>query len=117
VRESEGRTPLIADCNFPAAERRMLRAVMPALETSLPISVAVARFVDRLTTLSPTQWEEIQASLTKRGLDVSMLEASRNASVALAVRDMITPEQFDHLYGPFSRVIPVDSLDGQLVGD
>ena len=87
------------------------------LETSLPVSVAVARFVDRLTTLSSTQWDEIRDGLTHRGLDVSMLEASRNASVALAVRDMITQEQFDHLYGPFSRVIPVNSLDGALATD
>lgn len=89
----------------------------PPLVTSFPISVAVARFVDRLTTLSPTQWDEIQASLTKRGLNVSMLEASRNASVALAVRDMITTEQFDDLYGPFARMIPVQSLDGHLASD
>jgi hypothetical protein len=82
-----------------------------------PISVTVARFVDRLTTLSAGDWEEVQVGLTKRGLDVSMLEASRNASLALAVRDMISPDQFDHLYGPFARVIPVDSLDGALSAD
>ncbi|HEV2036760.1 MAG TPA: hypothetical protein VGU71_21625 [Candidatus Dormibacteraeota bacterium] len=87
------------------------------LETSLPVSGAVARFVDRLTTLSSADWEEIQVGLTQRGLDVSMIEASRNASVALAVRDMITREQFDHLYGPFSRAIPIDSLDDVLVRD
>lgn len=88
-----------------------------SLDTSLPVSGAVARFVDRLTTLSSGEWDEIQVGLTKRGLDVSMLEASRNASVALAVRDMITSEQFDHLYGPFARVIPIDSLDEVLVSD
>jgi hypothetical protein len=86
-------------------------------EPQLPVSAAVARFVARLTTLSPTEWDEIQVGLTKRGLDVSMLEASRNASVALAVRDMITHEQFDHLYSPFSGVIPLDSLDGALASD
>jgi hypothetical protein len=41
-----------------------------------------------------------------------MLVASRNAAVALAVRDLISSEQFDHLYRPFLLVIPVDSLDG-----
>jgi hypothetical protein len=84
---------------------------------SLPVSGAVARFVDRLTTLSAAEWGEIQAGLARRGLDISMLDASRNASVALAVRDMITREQFDHLYGPFSAVIPVDSLDRALASD
>ena len=87
------------------------------LDASLPVSGSVARFVDRLTTLSAAEWGEIQAGLTKRGLDVSILEASRNASVALAVRDMITREQFDHLYGPFARAIPLDSLDDVLVSD
>ncbi len=87
------------------------------VETRFPVTVAVARFVDRLTALSTREWEEIQAALTKRGLDVSMLEASRNASVALAVRDMITLEQFDHLYGPFSLVIPIASLDRVLDSD
>ena len=87
------------------------------LDTPFPVTAAVARFVDRLTTLSSGEWEEVQVALTKRGLEVTMLEASRNASVALAVRDMITREQFDHLYGPFSRVIPLDSLDGKLDTD
>jgi hypothetical protein len=89
----------------------------PPLDTTFPVSGSVARFVDRLTTLSAREWDEIQGGLTKLGLDISMLEASRNASVALAVRDMITREQFDHLYGPFSRVIPIDSLDGALASD
>jgi pyruvate/2-oxoglutarate/acetoin dehydrogenase E1 component len=83
-------------------------------QAPFPISAAVARFVDRLTSLSSKDWEDIQGALKKRGLDVSMLEASRNASVALAVRDMISREQFDHLYSPFALVIPVDSLDSAL---
>jgi hypothetical protein len=40
-----------------------------------------------------------------------MIEASRNAAVALAVRDLISTEQFDQLYHPFKLVIPLDSLD------
>jgi hypothetical protein len=86
-------------------------------EPPFPVDATVARFVDRLTTLSARDWGEIQAALTNRGLGVSMLEASRNASVALAVRDMITREQFDHLYGPFAQVIPLASLDDVLVAD
>lgn len=83
-------------------------------QAPFPISAAVARFVDRLTSLSSEDWEDVQGALKKHGLDVSMLEASRNASVALAVRDMISREQFDNLYSPFALVIPVDSLDGVL---
>jgi len=84
-------------------------------QAPFPVSGTVARFVDRLTALSGKDWEEVQAALKSRGVEVSMLEASRNASVALAVRDIISREQFDHLYGPFARVIPVDSLEA-LVG-
>jgi hypothetical protein len=85
---------------------------MAGLLPALPLNAVVARFVDRLTALSEGQWNEIQRSLTDAGLDVSMLEASRNASVALAVRDMISDAQFDDLYRPFKTAIPVESLDG-----
>jgi hypothetical protein len=87
---------------------------MAGLQPPLPLNSAVARFVDRLTGLSEEQWTEIQRSLNAAGLDVSMLEASRNASVALAVRDMISQDQFDDLYRPFETAIPVESLDGLL---
>lgn len=80
-------------------------------EPPFPVSALVARFVDRLTALSVKEWEEVEAALTNRGLEVSILDASRNASVALAVRDMISREHFDHLYGPFAQVIPLSSLD------
>ena len=43
-----------------------------------------------------------------------MLEASRNAAVALAVRDLISLAQFEHLYAPFRQLIPLASLE-QLV--
>jgi hypothetical protein len=86
--------------------------VMGGFGPSLPLSGIVARFVDRLTALSGDQWEAIQRAMTDAGLEVSMIEATRNASVALAVRDMISREQFDHLYRPFAIAIPVESLDG-----
>jgi hypothetical protein len=88
---------------------------MDGFQPPLRLNGIVARFVDRLTALSEREWNEIQQSMTDAGLDVSMLEASRNASVALAVRDMISREQFEDLYRPFSTAIPVESLDG-LVG-
>jgi hypothetical protein len=87
---------------------------MAGLQPALPLNAVVARFVDRLTALSETQWHEIQQFLTEAGLEVSMLEASRNASVALAVRDMISHDQFNDLYRPFETAIPIESLDGLL---
>jgi hypothetical protein len=85
---------------------------MAELQPSLQLNGIVARFVDRLTALTEAQWSQIQQSMNDAGIEVSMIEASRNASVALAVRDMISHEQFADLYRPFSAAIPVESLDG-----
>ena len=80
-------------------------------EAPFPISATVARFVDRLAALSTEQWAVIQNTIGLGGPELSMIEASRNAAVALAVRDLISRDQFDHLYGPFRLVIPLDSLE------
>ena len=80
-------------------------------EVQYPVSATVARFVDRLAGLSTAQWDSIQASLGLGGPGLTMVEASRNAAVALAVRDLISRDQFDNLYGPFEVVIPLDSLE------
>ena len=71
----------------------------------------MARFVDRLADLSAADWESIQHAITKTGVEGDMLEASRNAAVALAVRDLISRDQFDDLYGPFLQAIPLESLE------
>ena len=81
------------------------------LEAPFRVSTAVARFVDRLASLSPQEWDLVQHGIGTDGAELTMLEASRNAAVALAVRDLISIEQFDHLYGPFLLVIPVESLN------
>jgi hypothetical protein len=75
------------------------------------VSAAVARFIDRLSTLSSDQWKTIQETITDGPVELTMIEASRNAAVALAVRDLISPDQFDHLYRPFIGAIPLESLD------
>ena len=80
-------------------------------EPQFPISALVARFIDRLTGLSPAEWESIQEAISADGTQVEMLEASRNAAVALAVRDLISRDQFDVLYGPFLEAIPIESLE------
>lgn len=76
-----------------------------------PISALVTRFIDRLTGLSPGEWESIQHAMSAAGTQLEMLEASRNAAVALAVRDLITRDQFEVLYGPFLLAIPIESLE------
>jgi len=80
-------------------------------EPQFPISTLVARFIERLTGLSPAEWESIQEAISVSGAQVEMLEASRNAAVALAVRDLISRDQFDILYGPFLEAIPIESLE------
>jgi len=82
-----------------------------------PVSAMVARFVDRLAALSAEQWEGVQSRIGVGGVEVTMIEASRNAAVALAVRDLISLEQFDHLYLPFKLVIPLASLEVPLTLD
>lgn len=84
---------------------------MTELEASYPISALVARFVDRLASLSSQEWEAIQLTIGSGSVGVSMLEASRNAAVALAVRDLISRTQFDMLYRPFLVAIPLESLE------
>ena len=84
---------------------------MTAQQAQFPISALVARFVDRLAGLSATEWESIQSAITGGGTEVEMLEASRNAAVALAVRDLISRDQFDVLYAPFFLTIPIESLE------
>lgn len=93
--------------------RKALAAVgfVTGAEAQFPISALVARFIDRLTGLSPAEWESIQEAISAAGTQVEMLEASRNAAVALAVRDLISGAQFDVLYGPFLEAIPIASLE------
>ena len=71
----------------------------------------MARFIDRLTDLSPSEWELVKQAISAAGTQVEMLEASRNAAVALAVRDLISSEQFELLYAPFLLAIPPESLE------
>jgi hypothetical protein len=71
----------------------------------------VARFVERLAMLSTAEWATVQGTIGIGGVELTMIEVSRNAAVALAVRDLISSDQFDHLYSPFTLVIPLDSLE------
>jgi hypothetical protein len=87
-------------------------------EREFPISSMVGKFIDRLAGLSPAEWKSIQCAISGAGTQVDgagtqveMLEASRNAAVALAVRDLISREQFELLYAPFLLAIPPESLE------
>ena len=90
---------------------RELERALTEPAAAYPLSATVARFVDRLASLSGDEWESIQSTITTGGAPTSMLDASRNAAVALAVRDLISETQFDQLYRPFLDVIPLESLE------
>jgi hypothetical protein len=95
-----------------ARERALAWVVdVTAIAPRFPINALVARFIDRLTGLSPSEWESIQRAMSTGGTEVQMLEASRNAAVAIAVRDLISREQFEILYAPFLMTIPIESLE------
>ena len=94
-----------------ARDDSLVRGVLTEPDGPYPVSAMVARFVDRLAALSTEQWDVIQTTIGRGGVEVTMIEASRNAAVALAVRDLISREQFDHLYLPFRKVIPLESLE------
>jgi hypothetical protein len=95
-----------------ARERALSRVgYLTVDERRFPISGLVARFIDRLTDLSPGEWESVHRAISGGGTHVEMLEASRNAAVALAVRDLISREQFEILYAPFLLAIPIESLE------
>jgi hypothetical protein len=88
-----------------------LERALAELEAPYPVSATVARFVDRLASLSTDEWDSIQTTIRSGGIETSMVDASRNAAVALAVRDLISISQFDQLYLPFLNVIPLESLE------
>jgi hypothetical protein len=94
-----------------ACDNAFKRVDLSELDGPYPVSATVARFVDRLAALSTEQWDAIQITIGGGGVEVTMIEASRNAAVALAVRDLISRAQFDHLYRPFKLAIPLESLD------
>ena len=70
-----------------------------------------------MASLSTDEWESIQVTIRKGGIETSMVDASRNAAVALAVRDLISRTQFDQLYLPFLIVIPLESLEAPITLD
>ena len=96
-----------------AHDRVVIGCGLSELDGPYPVSEMVARFVDRLAALSTEQWDAVRGRIDVGGVEVTMIEASRNAAVALAVRDLISHAQFDHLYRPFKLVIPLESLEMQ----
>jgi hypothetical protein len=98
-------------CRHACQTARAVVGSMIDAEPQFPISALVARFIERLTGLSTAEWGSIQEAISVAGTQVEMLEASRNAAVALAVRDLISGAQFDVLYAPFLEAIPIESLE------
>ena len=64
---------------------------------------AVAALIERAATITVEQPERLRAA--RSAAWGAAWRAAADAVVALVVRDLITPEQFDVLYGPWASVM------------
>ena len=92
---------------------------LPAWQALGPNGESVAALIDRAGTLTPEEagrlfraWNDTRTAAVYATRDATR-DAARNAAdyaalaaaVALVVRDLITPEQFETLYGPWASVM------------
>ncbi len=80
---------------------------LPAWQALGPNGEAVAALIERAGWLTAGECVRLDAASTAAGYVPAALvrDATRNAAVALVVRDSITPDQFDSLHGPWSSAI------------
>ena len=75
---------------------------LPAWQALGPNGEAVAAHIEQCSTITPEQGRQLDAAAWDA---VAVWTAARDAALALVVRDLITPEQFDLLYGPWASVM------------
>jgi hypothetical protein len=83
-------------------ELRVAREI-PAHLALGPNGVEVARFIEACGTITPEQANDLAAA--RDAAWVAARDAAWDAAGALVVRDLITPEQFDVLTGPWVSVM------------
>ena len=70
-----------------------------------PNTPEVEPLIKKIKTIAPEQIDQLGAALdAARG---AALGAARGAACALVVRDLISEEDFDLLYGPWANVMEV----------
>ena len=72
---------------------------LPAWQALGPNGEAVAAHIEQCKTITPEQGRQLADAGYAAGY------AAWDAAFALVVRDLITPEQFDRLYGPWASVM------------
>ena len=72
---------------------------LPAWQALGPNGEAVAALIKRCRTMTYDEAEQLSAAWYAAG------DAARSAAWALMVKDLITPEQFDLLHGPWASVM------------
>ena len=104
--EVEGEPVAQEDHKFGFHELTVIRE-LPAWQALGPNGEAVTALIERSTTITPEQAERLRAarSAARSAAWCAARDAAADAVVALVVRDLITPEQFDVLYGPWASVM------------
>ena len=110
--EVEPRSELVGpkDHKWGATAVKVLRE-LPAWQSLGPNGEAVAAHIERCRTITPEQAQRLGAA-RDAARDAAWYAASdaawyaaSGAARALVARDLITPEQFDTLYGPWASVM------------
>ena len=105
--EPVGRTIGHSTMSFKVCCRQVLIvAELPAHLALGPNGEAVAALIDRAGRLTPAEARDLAAawSAARSAARDAARAAARDAAWALLVRDLITPAQFDVLYGPWAAV-------------
>jgi hypothetical protein len=73
-------------------------------------SATVEAFLARISQLSAAQWEHVMDRAAGLGAALDRDDVVRGAVVAIAVRHLLRPAQFELLYMPFAEAVPVTTL-------
>ena len=111
--EVEGEPVAQEDHKFGFHELTVIRE-LPAWQALGPNGEAVTALIERSTTITPEQAERLRAA--RDAASGAAWNAAWNAAydtalvaaLGLVVRDLITPEQFDLLYGPWASVMEAE---------
>jgi hypothetical protein len=71
----------------------------------------VEALLELITALTPAQWVLVMERASALGPELTREDIIRGAVVAIAVRHLLRPDQFDLLFMPFAEAIPSASLE------
>ncbi len=103
--EVEGEPSAHQDHKYGFHELTVIRE-LPAWQALGPNGEVVEAHIEKCKTVTPEQVDRLNAAWG--AARNAARNAAGNSALALLVRDLITPEQFDVLYGPWASVMEVD---------